>query len=633
MDSPDNHRIAFAEFELDLAHRKLYRDGKSVALYAKAFDLLVFLVERNGEVVPKGEILDQVWPDQFVEEANLSVQISALRKALGESKNESRFLVTIPGVGYKFVADVRTDDEGEMVLERRTIERVSVSESVQDDAPKQLPGSRSSRRRWIYALGGLALVLLSGLGLYKFFNSTPTQRVTSLAVLPFVNQQEDPSLEYLNQGLAESVIDSLSELSDVRVMSRNSAFRFQGNEPDAKRIGSELNVDAILTGRITTIGDDLSIRAELISTVDNSVIWGESFTRKLADLERFQTDIARSISDKLRLKISSANKTRLEKTQTTDPEAYRLYLHGRYHLNKFTDEGFFKGRDYFQQAIDKDPDYALAYAGLSEAYNRLCGYNAMPSNECFPKARIAAEKALELDDGLADAHATLASTKHFYDWDFPGAEKAFRRAIEIDPNNSQAHQLFSYHLTSMMRFEESMAEMRRAHELDPFSVEKTIGIAEILYFQKRNEEALAAANKALELDRNAGFVQWMIGNIYLNKGMLNEAIAQYEKSIPLSGDSPDERASLAYAYALAGREADARRILDDLKQRSKRQFISPCVLAIVHAGLGEKDEAFEWLERAYSSRDFMLTLLKIEPTYDLLRDDPRYADLMRRVGF
>ena len=633
MDSPNNHRIAFAEFELDLAHRKVFRDGEPIALYAKAFDLLVFLVERNGEVVPKGEILDKVWPDQFVEEANLSVQISALRKALGESKNESRFLVTVPGVGYKFVADISTDDEGELVLERRTIERVSVSESVQDDEPKQLPGSRSSGRWWIYALGGLALVLLSGLGLYKFFYSAPTQRVTSLAVLPFVNQQEDPSLEYLNQGLAESVIDSLSGLSDVRVMSRNSSFRFQGDEPDAKRIGSELNVDAVLTGRITTIGDGLSIRAELISTADNSVIWGESFTRKLADLERLQTDIARSISDKLRLKISGPNQTRFEKTQTTDPEAYRLYLHGRYHLNKFTDDGFFKGRDFFQQAIDRDPDYALAYAGLAEAYNRLCGYNAMPSSECFPKSRMAAERALELDEDLADAHATLASTKHFYDWDFPGAEKSFRRALEIDPNNSQTHQLFSYHLTSMERFEESMAEMQRAHELDPLSVEKAIGIAELFYFQKRYDEAITEANKVLELDKNAGFVHWIIGNIYLQQGKLDDAIGQYEKSIPLSGDSPDERASLAYAYALAGRKDDARRILADLKQRSSRQFISPCVLAIVHAGLGEKDEAFASLERAYSGRDFMLTLLKIEPTYDRLRDDPRYTDLMRRVGF
>ena len=634
MDSSDNHRILFAEFELDRQHRKLYRNGEAVALYAKALELLDFLIGRNGEVVSKNEILEKVWPDQFVEEANLSVQISALRKALGETKNEPRYLVTIPGVGYKFVADLRTDDDddGEIVIERRTIERVSMAEP--DDEPNQLTAGRGGSRRWIYALAGVGLAALLIFVFYKIAYDAPKKQITSLAVLPFVNEKDDPSLEYLNEGLAESVIDSLSGVSDLRVISRNSAFRFRGNEPDAKAIGNELNVLAILTGRITTIGDDLSIRAELTSTEDNSVIWGESFTRKLDDAARLQSDIARSISDKLRLKLSNATEDRLKTAQTNNPEAYQLFLHGRYHLNKFTDDGFLKGRDYFQQAIDKDPNYALAWAGLAEAYNRLCGYNAMPSSECFPKSRVASEKAIELDPNLADAYATLASVKHFYDWDWAGAEKNFKRAIEVDPNNSQSHQLYSYHLTSMGRFDESLTEMRLAQQLDPLSVEKSIGVAEIVYFQKRYDEALVFANKTLELDRNAGFVHWIIGNIYLQKGLVDDAIAQYEKSIPLSGDSPDERASLAYAYALAGRKDEARRIQADLKQRSTSgKFISPCVLAIVHAGLDEKDEAFKEFERAYNGRDFMLTLLKVEPTYDRLRDDPRYADLMRRVGF
>ncbi|HEX6125119.1 MAG TPA: winged helix-turn-helix domain-containing protein, partial [Pyrinomonadaceae bacterium] len=629
-----NRPIQFAEFELDLAHRKLYRDGKPVALYAKAFDLLVFLIEHNGEVVPKGEILDTVWADQFVEEANLSVQISALRKALGESKNQTRFLVTVPGVGYKFVADLHSPGE-DVVSGKHRVEGYVLSDedgASKEGSRERLPPGRAAVRNWILGFTVLAVVAAGLVGGYFYFNSTQKPKITSLAVLPFVSE-ERADREYLGEGLADSVIHSISGTADLRVVSRNSAFRFRGNEPDAKAIGRELDVDAILTGRIINQGENLSVRAELISTADNSVIWGESFTRKLADIERLQGDIARSISEKLRLKLSSTGTHILEKNQPADPDAYQLYLHGRFHLNKFTDEGFFKGRDYFQQAIDKDPNYALAYAGLSEAYNRLCGYNAMPSSECFPKSRIAAEKAIELDDGLADAHAMLASTKHFYDWDWPGAEKNFRRAIEIDPNNAEAHQLFSYHLTGMGRFEESLAEMRRAHDLDPLSIETTVGIAEILYFQKRYDEALEQANRALELDRNAGFVHWTIANIYRQKGMLNEAIAQYERSIPLSGDSADEPASLAYAYALAGRKDEARRILKELKQRADRQFISPCALAIVHSGLNEKDEAFEFLERAYSSRDFMLTLLKIEPTFDRLRDDPRYSDLMRRVGF
>ena len=326
-------------------------------------------------------------------------------------------------------------------------------------------------------------------------------------------------------------------------------------------------------------------------------------------------------------------KNKLERDQTADPEAYQLYLLGRFHLNKFNDEGFFKGRDYFQQAVEKDPNFALAHAGLGEAYNRLCGYNALASSECFPKSRIAAERALELDEELADAHATLASVRHFYDWDWPGAEKEFKRAIEIDPSNSYAHQLYSYYLTAMARFEESHAHMNLAHELDPLSVEKVSGRGEVYFFQRRYDDAVAQYLKALEMDKDAGFVHWAIGNVYLQQGKIDEAIAQYERSIPLSGNSPDESASLAIANAKAGRKDEARRILSYMKERTKRQHISPCVFAMVHAGLGEKDEAFEWLEKAYGSRDFILTLLQVEPMFDPLRDDPRYADLMRRVAF
>jgi DNA-binding winged helix-turn-helix (wHTH) protein/TolB-like protein/Tfp pilus assembly protein PilF len=631
MNDGENDRIRFAEFELDKEHRRLYRDGNPVQLYAKAFDLLAFLIENNRSVVTKDELLTKVWPDQFVEEANLSVQISALRKALGESKSEPRFLVTVPGTGYKFVADIHSNAVEDLVIERNSLETIAAAgaETSEADLPRQPIGATG---KLLFALAGLGALVVLGFFAYKFFAPGPRQ-IASLAVLPFENQDRDPNSEYLSEGLAESVIDSLSTSTDLRVMSRNSTFRFRGSDLDAKSIARELNVDAILTGRITTLGDNLSIRAELISADDNSVIWGEQFTRKLAEVERLQTDIARSIADKLRVRLTKGGKERLEKKQSSDAEAYRLYLLGRFHLNKFNDEGFFKGRDYFQQAIDKDPNYAQAYAGLGEAYNRLCGYNALRSSECFPKSRIAAEKAIELDDGLADAHATLASVRHFYDWDWPGADKEFKRALEIDPHNSYVHQLYSYYLTTMMRFDESLVHMTLAQELDPLSVEKVSGIGEIFFVQRRYNEAVAQYTKALEMDKDAGFVHWAIGNVYLHQGKLDEAIGEYEKSIPLSGNSPDERASLASAYALAGRKDEARKILEEMNQRSTRQYISPCVFAMIYGALGEKDEAFEWLEKAYDGRDFILTLLKVEPAFDPLRDDPRYAELERRVGF
>ena len=644
MNGQAENLISFEEFELDVARRQLRRGGAPVPIKAKAFDLLAFLVENNGRVVSKDELLEKVWAGQFVEEANLSVQISTLRKIFGETINEPRFLLTIPGVGYKFVADLREEPD-EIVIEKHKIERLVIEEEEKETErergregegetknllPKvslspSLPFSLSKT-----AFTALAVLILLGLAGYKYFFDAAAARVSSLAVLPFVNQAGDANLEYLSDGLADSVAYRLSGFPELRVMSRNSAFRYKGKETDARTIGRELNVEAILTGRVAQLGENLSVSAELVSATDNTVIWGEQFTRKISETEKLQADIAQSIARKLRLKLAGASEKPPEISE--NPEAYRLYLLGRFHLNKFTDDGFRKGRDYFQQSIDEDPAYAPAYAGLAEAYNRLCGYNALPSNEGFPKARVAAEKALQLDDSLAEAHATLGAVRFFYDWDFPGAEKEYKRALEMNPNNAEAHQLYSYFLTGMGRFDESLVEMRRAQELDPLSVEKVTGIGEILHFQGQSDRALEQYRKALEMDTNAGFVHWAIGNVYVKKGMYAEAIAQYQKSIPLSGSSPDEPASLAYAYALAGKRREALQIIEELKERSKRQFISPTVIAVIYGGLGEKDMAFEWLEKAYSGRDFILVLLKIEPMFDPLRDDARFTDLMRRVG-
>lgn len=627
MNDVTNDRVLFEEFELDRAHRRLYREGQPVQLYAKTFDLLDFLVENNGTIVSKEQILNRIWPDQFVEESNLSVQISALRKALGETKNEPRFLVTVPGVGYKFVADVHAD-AGELVIEPHTLERISVEEDTAGST-RELAAPRRSSRLLIFGLAGAGLLILTAFLGYRYFSAVP--KISSLAVLPFENQ--DPNFEYLGDGLAESVIHSLSGSQDLRVMSRNSTFRFRGAQPDAKAIGSELNVDAILTGRIVTQGDNLSIRTELISAADNSVIWGEQFSRKFADVERLQSDIADAIAKRLRLRLAGVEADHSRPTRSVDPEAFRLTMLGRYHLNKLTDEGFRKGRDHLQMAIELDPNYAPAHAGLADAYNRLSGWNAVPPHEGYPKARIEAERAIELDDRSADAHATLGLVKHFYDWDWPGAEKEFKRAIEINPGNAEVHQSYAYYLSTMGRFDDALAQMRQAIELDPLSLEKNAGIGEILYVRRDYDGAIASYNRTLEMEPNTGFLHWAIGNAYVRKGMYDEAIASYQKAIPLSGDSPDEPASLAVALALAGRRQEALAILEDLRSRSAKTYISPATVAVIYAALGDKDEAFAWLERAYERRDLLLVLLKVEPMYDRLRDDPRFTDLTRRVGF
>jgi TolB-like protein/DNA-binding winged helix-turn-helix (wHTH) protein/Flp pilus assembly protein TadD len=637
MNKEPKKTIRFAEFELDANKRRLLREGEPLALNAKAFDVLVFLAENAGRVVLKEEILNAVWENQFVEEANLAVQISALRKALGEDKDAPRLLVTIPGKGYEFIADIQNGDE-DVGIESRTTGRVVIDEKIgkieetQIADAEQFTKRKPQNRRAVFALAGLALLITVGLVGFRYFNDAPKTPINSLAVLPFVNQNNDANTEYLSDGLAESVIYSLSQIPELRVMSRNSSFRYKGKETDAKTIGSELNVQAVLTGRIVQFGDTLSVSVDLVSASDNSVIWGERFTRQMSDVEKLQTDIAQLTLQKLRLKLSGADEQRFKKPQTENSEAYQLYLMGRYHLNRLTDDGFLKGREYFQRAIDKDPNYALAYAGLADSYNRLSGWNALSPKDGFPKARVAATKALELDDELAEAHTAMGTVKHFYDWDWQGAERDFRRAIEINPGNADAHQIYSFYLSAMGRFDEALAEIKHAQELDPLSLEKITGSGDILRYQRQYDQAIEKYQKALEMEPNSGFAHWAIGNAYVNKGMYKEAIAEYQKAIPLSGDSPDEPASLGYVYALSGRRQEALQIIDDLKQQSKRSYISPTLIAIVYTGLGEKEQAFEWLDKAYNGQDSNLVYLKVDPMFDNLRSDPRYADLLRRVG-
>ncbi len=307
-------------------------------------------------------------------------------------------------------------------------------------------------------------------------------------------------------------------------------------------------------------------------------------------------------------------------------------MKGRYHLNRLTDDGFFKGRDYFQQAIDKDPNYALAYAGLADSYNMLGGFDALAPAEAYPKAREAAEKALKLDESLAEAHTALAMVKLAYDWEFPAAAREFQRALEIDPSYSDAHKMNSYYLAAMGRFDEALREMKRAQELDPLSLEKIAGTGEILYYQHQYDQAIEQYRKALEMDPNSGFVHWALGRPFMAQGKYDEAIVEFQKAIPLSGDSPDETAELARAYALSGRRDKAQKILEELKRQSEHKHVAPTVMAAIYGALGDKTQAFASLNKAFNERDFLLVLLNVEPMFDPLRSDSRFVELSRRVG-
>jgi TolB-like protein/DNA-binding winged helix-turn-helix (wHTH) protein len=416
----------FGPFRLDPAERKLLRGNEIVALTPKAFDTLHLLVRNSGRVLEKEELIGMLWPDTFVEEGSLSNHIFLLRKALGEDPG---FIETVPRRGYRFVGGVRQFP----VAATTHLEKPSeVGAPIIASLPAKARRSWRSRA----ALGIAAIAVVASLAVagwfYKF--AARGEAIDSLAVLPFVNANGDPNTEYLSDGITESLINSLSQLPNLKVMSRDASFRYKGKETDAQTVGRELGVHAIFKGRVTQRGDTLSISAELINARDSSHIWGQEYDRKLADMVALREDLAREMARALRMRLTGAEEKRLTKSYTANPEAYQDYLKGRYWLNKGTDEGFNKGAEYFRQAVTKDPAYALAYSGLSDSYSSLAGFGLVPAKEGYLRAKEAALKALELDDTLAEAHGSLALIKSSYDWDWSGADKEIRRAIELNPS-------------------------------------------------------------------------------------------------------------------------------------------------------------------------------------------------------
>ena len=503
--------------------------------------------------------------------------------------------------------------------------------------PTQRKPPRGAWRRLVdRAIVKVALIIaaLSLVGVALIYFSRPKQpgSIKSIAVLPFKPLSADGRDEALELGMADTLIARLSSIREIDVRPISAVHKYTGLDQDAVAAGREQQVHAVLDGHIQKAGETIRVTVRLIRIPDGATLWADKFDNQMTNIFAVQDLISERVAGALAVTLGGIERERLTKHHTDNHEAYQLYLKGRYHLSRLTDDGFLKGRDYFQQAIDLDRNYAAAYAGLADAYQMLSGYNAVAPNDGFPKAKAAAMEALRLDEGLAEAHTALAVVKLLNDWDWPGAEREYRRAIEINQSYSDAHLMYGYYLAAMERFDEAHVEMRRAQDLDPISLAKIIGIGEILYQQRRYDEAKEQYRKALEMDPNSGLAHWALGNVYVQKAMYEEAVSEYKKAIPLSGDSPDELASLGYAYALWGKKGEARAVIEELKERSKRRYISPTIIAFIYGGLGEKDEAFAWLEKAYNGRDFILVLLNVDPTFDPLRSDPRFVDLMRRVG-
>jgi DNA-binding winged helix-turn-helix (wHTH) protein/tetratricopeptide (TPR) repeat protein len=586
-DSRIRENYEFDNFCILTAERVLLRDGKPQALPPKVFDILLVLVEHSGHLVEKAELMDQVWPETHVEENNLTVNMSALRKALGEDR---KYIETVPRRGYRFVAGVRkvTDEKTE---------------------PEE---------KWTTETGGERGVLRDEI-------------INSLAVLPFANMSDNPNLEYLSDGITESIINSLSQLPRLKTMARSTVFRYKDQKIAPLEAGRDMRVRSVLVGRVLQSGDSLNISTELVDVIDGSQIWSEQYNRQFLNILAAQEEISREVSEQLRLKLTTEERRRFAKRYTENTEAYHLYLKGRYFWSKYTKEGVVRSIEYYQQAIDTDPVYALAYAGLAEAYYALSTTH-LPPREAMPKARAAAMKALEIDATLSEAHSTLGMIGMLYDWDWVEAERAYQRAIEFGPGNAMAHQRYGMYLDMMGRFDEGMAEMKLAQELDPLSLPTNVNIGVTFYLMGQYDRAIAQYKSALEMDSSFTLAHHHLAQVYTMQGRFPEALEEFQNA-KLLEESAFALGHLGRIYAMMGNRSEALKILDRLNELSKQSYVSPYRMTMIYAALDEMDRAFEWLEKAYLDRSEELAWLNIFPVPGKFRSDPRFTDMLRRIGF
>lgn len=616
------HFYQFGPFCLDPVKRRLLRDGEVVKLNPKAFETLLALIEQRGKTIEKEELLKKVWAGVAVEENNLNQSITALRKSLGDSRQESQYIATIPGIGYRFVADVQ-EVEPEAPLPRVTISPVS---------PPRVP------RALRYALLVLVPLALAAAVVYALLtrdkSPSPGPAVSSIMVLPLENLSGDPSQEYFAVGVTDALIGDLAKIGGLHVISRTSSMHYKGTKKSLPEIAREMKVDAIVEGTVQRSGDRVVIRAQLIRTATDHHVWVKTFERPMRDVLDLQSEIAQTIAREVQIQMTPAEQARLTTRHPVRPKAFDDYLQGRYlYWNRRTEENLKKAIDHFQNAIREDPNYAHAYVGVADCYNALgtVQVGTFPPIEVRKLAEEAATKALALDPTLGEAHTVLGYVKH-YNWDWTGAEQDFKRAIELNPNYANGHNFYASFLMSRGRIEESIAASNRARELDPFSLSISAQRGFLLENARRYDEAIEQLRSVTAMDPNHYSAHWVMGHAYAANKQFDQAIVAAEKAVELSNRAPGALGILGLVYGLAGRKDDANKILNELLELNQRRYITPAALVNIYIGLGQKDQAFIWLERAFQERSNYLAYLKVFPIMDPLRSDPRFADLVQRVG-
>jgi TolB-like protein/DNA-binding winged helix-turn-helix (wHTH) protein/Tfp pilus assembly protein PilF len=629
MSGPPQHVYEFGPFVLDGRRRRLLRDGEPVPLPPKVLDTLLALVEHREHVLTKDELLRQVWEDTVVEEGGLTRNISVLRKTLGETPNDHQYIVTVPARGYRFVAEVReTTADGDATVEAESALRV---EPVAPPKVGSSPNGRHPARRW-WALGGLAVRALGAFAYLWRPAASPESgrpRIASIAVLPLGNLSGDPEQEYFADGMTEALIGNLARIRALRVVSRTSVMRFKGARPSLPEIGRALNVDAVIEGSVQRTHDRVRISIQLIHAPTDTHLWAREYDRELTDVLRLQGDVARAVSEEIRIQVSTEERARLASAGTVNPAVHREYLLGQYYLWKRNEDDLARAIDHFERATRLDPGYAAAYAGLSHAWwwRGIAGTKTL--KEVESPSRAAAQRALELDPRLPEAHVSVGRIKYGHDWDWTGAGKDFSRALEIDPNSLDAHFFSAMLGMALGDFRESIAHIERAQQLDPLSSEVESAFGRILYRARRFEEAVAHLNQAIALEpRNHG-AHYRLADVYEEMGRYAEAVALHEKVRAVGGSARVASLAIARIYARMGKRNEARRLLDTLPDQPSNAM----QLAFAYVALGEKDEAFRLLFRNVETHDTWTAYTKTDPLLDDLHSDARWPVLLRRLNF
>ena len=646
MGTPVKHLYEFGPFQLAPPERLLLCDGRPVPMTPKAFDLLVVLVERGGHLVEKDELLKAVWHGSFVEEGNLSVTVSFLRKALNDDRGLHKYIETVSKRGYRFVADVRQVGEPESMLPqlRPAEPRVNEEKSKAREPlsavmlrPATVPPTRTFR--WTIlavALGFGALAILVWVVTHRGGGTIQAQQeeaIRSLAVLPFQTLGAEPSDQYLGLGMADALITRLGNTGKIIVRPTNAIQKYVGRDLTPQAAGQEQGVDAVLDGRIQREADRVRLTVQLIRVHDGVQLWGETFDKEFTDIFALEDALSERVAQSIRLKLTGEETRRFTKRSTERPDAYEAYVKGRYFWNKRTDKGMKKGLEYFRQAITLDPTFAEAYVGVADSYATLGLYAVLPPKEAFPAAKEAAKRALEMDDGLAEAHATLGFINFYYDWSGVDAGNEFRRALADNPNYAMAHSWYGESLAAMGRYPEAIAEAQRALEDDPLSLIIGSNAGWTLSLAGKGDQAIEILKKAIEIDPTFPRTHFRLGRAYEQKKSYDLAISELEQAVSLSGGDTCYKGSLGHVYAISGKSDRAREVLQDLQGRSEQQYVPAFAIALVYAGLGDNDQAFNWLQRAYDDRSTAMVFLKLDPELGSLHSDPRFEQLSQRINF